>query len=124
MLPDIFTVRVMDAVGSTSVNLPMTRLSRALLGVAVTLLLALPALAYRREYATTVEGKRKEGSEVCFYRGITGDPFSLFFTPGDVACLPADAILDFPPGLIHVFARHKAGYASVHRDYTVYEGPP
>lgn len=102
----------------------MMSLRHALLGVTVTLLLALPALAYRREYATTVEGKRKEGSEVCFYRGIKGDPFSLFFAPGDVACLPADAILDFPPGLIHVFARHKAGYASVHRDYTVYEGPP
>ena len=86
--------------------------------------MALPALAYRREYATTVEGKRKEGSEVCFYRGIKGDAFTLFFTPGDVACLPADKILDFPPGLIHVFARHKDGYASVHRDYTIYEGPP
>ncbi len=102
----------------------MTGRLRALLGVVVTLLVALPALAYRREYATTVEGKRKEGSEVCFYRGIQGDPFSLFFTPGSVACRPADVILDFPPGLIQVFARHKDGYAGVHRDYTVYEGPP
>lgn len=102
----------------------MTALVRAFLAVVVILLLALPALAYRREYATTVEGKRKEGSEVCFYRGIAGDALTLFFTPGDVACLPADAVLDFPPGLIHVFARHKDGYASLHRDYIVYERPP
>lgn len=97
---------------------------RAHLAVLVTLLVALPVFAYRREYTTTVEGKRKEGSEVCFYRGIKGDAFSLFFTPGNVACLSADEVLDFPPGLIHVFARHRDGYASVHRDYTVYEGPP
>lgn len=77
------------------------------------LLAALPAHADRREYATTVEGKRKTGSEVCFYRGIEGDAFSLFFTPGTVTCLPADAALDFPPGLIHLFARHKDGYASI-----------
>lgn len=102
----------------------MTSPRRLSLQVVVVLLLALPAFAYRREYVTTVDGQRKAGSEVCFYRGVKGDAFSLFFTPGNVACLPADAILDFPPGLIHVFARHKDGYASVHRDYTIYEGPP
>lgn len=88
------------------------------------LLIALPAFAYRREYAVTWDGQRKPGSEVCFYRGERGDAFALFFTPGDVRCLPADAILDFPPGLIHVFARHKDGYASMQRDYSIYDGPP
>src|SRR6266542_2840154 len=102
----------------------MTNRSRVLSLFVVTLLLALPALAYRREYAVTWEGQRKAGSEVCFYRGIWRDAFSLFFTPGNVQCLSADAILDFPPGLFHVFARHKDGYASMQRDYTVYEGPP
>src|SRR5947199_6139806 len=83
------------------------------------LFLALPALAYRREYAVTWEGARKTGAEVCFYRGTIDSAFTLFFTPGKVQCLSADTILDFPPGLIHVFARHKDGYASVQRDYTI-----
>jgi hypothetical protein len=90
----------------------------------LTLLVALPSLAYRREYVITWEGQRKPGSEVCFYRGERGDAFSLFFTGGEVRCLPADAILDFPPGLIHAFARHKDGYASMQRDYSVFDGPP
>lgn len=102
----------------------MTRRARALPAIGLILLVALPALAWRREYATTVDGKRKAGSEVCFYRGVKGDAFSLFFTSGTVACRPADAVLDFSPGLVHVFARHKDGYASAHRDYTVLEGAP
>src|SRR3954470_5526531 len=69
------------------------RISLFLLG----LLVALPVFAYRREYAVTWDGQRKGGSEVCFYRGERGDAFDLFFTPGDVRCLSADAILDFPP---------------------------
>jgi len=87
------------------------------------LLLTVPAAAYRREYVVTWEGKRMPGSEVCFYRGIRGDAYSLFLSPSDVRCLPADAILDFPPGLIHTFARHKDGFASLQRDFTVYDGP-
>jgi hypothetical protein len=88
------------------------------------LLLAVPAAAYRREYVVTWEGKRMAGSEVCFYRGVRGDAYSLFLSPSDVRCLPADAVLDFPPGLIHTFARHKEGFASLQRDFTVYDGPP
>ncbi|MEO8035960.1 MAG: hypothetical protein ABI837_16095 [Acidobacteriota bacterium] len=61
---------------------------------------------------------------MCFYRGAHGDAFSLYFTSGKVQCLPAEAVLDFPPGLIHVFARHKDGYASAQRDFTVDDGPP
>src|SRR5262245_7723695 len=91
--------------------------------LAMTLVVAFPALGYRREFATMWEGHRKSGSEVCFYRGLRGDPFSLFFTSGDVRCLSADLVLDFPPGLVHVFARHKDGYASQHRDYTVFGEP-
>lgn len=98
--------------------------ARVFSSLMLTLLVALPAVAYRREYAVTLGGQRKAGSEICFYRGVRGDLFSLFFSPTDVRCLPADAILDFPPGLIHVFARHKDGYASVQRDYSVYDGPP
>lgn len=94
----------------------------AVLGLSA--LVALPLFAYRREYAVTWKGQRKTGSEVCFYRGTSGDAFSLFFTSTKVRCLSADAILDFPPGLIHAFARHKDGYASPFRDYTVYDGPP
>jgi hypothetical protein len=87
-------------------------------------LIALPAIAYRREYAVTWEGQRKQGSEVCFYRGAHGDAFSLYFESAKVQCLPAESVLDFPPGLIHAFARHKDGYASAQRDFTVDDGPP
>jgi len=95
---------------------------RILLGA--TLLVAVSAMAYRREYSVTWAGQRKAGSEVCFYRGVRGDPFTLFFTSSEVRCLSADSILDFPPGLIHVFARHQEGFASRNREYTVYDGPP
>jgi len=95
-----------------------------LLSLVLLLLSAVPAAAYRREYVVTWEGKRMAGSEVCFYRGVRGDAYSLFLSPTDVRCLPADAILDFPPGLIHTFARHKDGFASLQRDFTVYDGPP
>jgi hypothetical protein len=87
--------------------------------------IALPAQAYRREYRVAVNGQRKEGSEVCFYRGDSGKgPFVLFFSYDSVQCLPADRVLDFPPGLFHVFARHRDGYVSEHPDYFVYDGPP
>jgi hypothetical protein len=83
------------------------------------------ASAYRREYRVTVEGSRKHGSEVCFYRGSSAaDPFTLFFSHDRVSCLSADDVLDLPPGLFHVFARHREGYASAHRDYFVYRGAP
>ena len=95
-----------------------------LLSFALLLLLAVPAAAYRREYVVSWGGKRMAGSEVCFYRGVRGDGFTLFLSPTDVRCLPADAILDFPPGVIHAFARHKDGYATLQRDFTVYDGPP
>lgn len=87
--------------------------------------LALPAQAYRREYRVTSHGERKQGSEVCFYRGDSGkNPFDLFFSYDRVECLPADRVLDLPPGLFHVFARHRDGYISEHPDYFVYTGPP
>ena len=104
-------------------NRHVKNLSRAGGSFIMLWLLALPASAYRREYVVTWEGQRKPGSEVCFYRGMRGDAFSLFFTSGVVRCLPADKILDLPPGLIHAFARHKDGYASMQRDYTVNDGP-
>lgn len=86
-------------------------------------IVALPVLAYRLQYAVTWEGQRKVGSEVCFYRGVRGDPFALFFSSGDVRCLPADSVLDFPPGLIHLFARHEDEFVSAPRDFSVYDGP-
>jgi hypothetical protein len=92
--------------------------------VALLLLSALPAFPYRRGYLVTLGGERKAGSEVCFYHGVSGNAFSLFFTPGQVRCLPADSVLDLPPGHFNYFARHKDGYASALRDYTIYDGPP
>ncbi|HYM59310.1 MAG TPA: hypothetical protein VEZ11_00305, partial [Thermoanaerobaculia bacterium] len=95
-----------------------------LLGAAL-LLSAWPSLGYRREYRVTSDGVRKAGSEVCFYRGDSAaDAFSLFFTHDEVVCLPADSVLDMPPGLFHAFARHADGYVSAHRDFFVYRGAP
>jgi hypothetical protein len=97
---------------------------RRWLPLALTLAVALPSFAWRREYTLLWDGQRKAGGEVCFYRGTRGDAFTLFLTASRAECLPADAVLDFPPGLIHVFARHKDGYASLSRDYVVDDGPP
>src|SRR4029078_4908005 len=85
---------------------------------------ALPLHAYRREYRVTLNGLQKTGSEVCFFRGDNGGPLALYFTYDTVECLSADRILDMPPGLFHVFARHPGGYVSEHPDYFVYRGPP
>jgi hypothetical protein len=88
-------------------------------------LLAAPAFGYRREYIVTSEGARKPGSEVCFYRGTSpSDAFSLYFTYDKAGCLPADAVVDLPRGLFHVFARHSDGYVSGFDDFFVYQGPP
>lgn len=85
----------------------------------------LPAYPYRREYRVTWGGERKPGSEVCFYRGdAASDPFRLFFSHTNVTCLPADQVLDFPPGLFHAFARHSDGFVSSYRDYFIYRGAP
>ena len=80
--------------------------------------------AYRREYSVTLNGHRKPKSEVCIYRGIRTDAFSIFFSDPDVTCLPADQVLDFPPGLFNAFARHSDGYVSEYRDFTVFSEPP
>jgi hypothetical protein len=86
------------------------------------LLVTLPAAAYRREYVVTLDGARKAGSDVCFYHGASETALSLFFMPGQTVCLPADAVLDLPPGTFNFFARHHDGYVSVLRDYTIYKG--
>ncbi|HYH07490.1 MAG TPA: hypothetical protein VEK11_10580 [Thermoanaerobaculia bacterium] len=92
--------------------------------IAALLLFAAPAFAYRREYVATVDGQRKAGSQVCFYGGKSvADAFALFFTYQRVGCLPADDVLDLPPGLFHAFARHADGFVSGHPDYFVYTGP-
>jgi hypothetical protein len=89
------------------------------------ILVAVPMFAYRREYIVTDAGERKPGSEVCFYRGTSvSDAFSLYFSHDRVACLPADAVLDLPSGLFHVFARHPDGYISGSGDFFVMNGPP
>ncbi|MHB0972329.1 MAG: hypothetical protein ACYC7A_18845 [Thermoanaerobaculia bacterium] len=89
------------------------------------LFLATPASGYRREYRVLLDGERMQGSEVCFYQGKSAaDAFSLYFSYDRVACLPADDVLDMPPGLFHVFARHPSGYVSADRDYFVYRGAP
>jgi len=91
---------------------------------AILLFVALPLFGYRREYLVMLEGERKAGSEVCFYRGDPATALALFFTADRKDCLPADKVIDLPPGTFNFFARHKDGYVSVLRDYTIYDGPP
>jgi len=91
---------------------------------AILLFVALPLFGYRREYLVMLEGARKAGGEVCFYRGDTNSALSLFFTSDKKGCLSADKVIDLPPGTFNFFARHKDGYVSVLRDYTIYDGPP
>lgn len=84
-----------------------------------------PARAYRTEYRVLLDGKRKDGSEVCFYAARSAtDPFALYFSSPVAMCLPADKILDVPPGMFHVFARHSDGYVSGYRDTFVNRGAP
>ena len=92
--------------------------------VVLLLLLAAPAFGYRREYVVTYDGARKVASEVCFYGGrAASGSFPLYFTYDRAACLPADQVLDIPPGLFHVFARHGEGFVSGDDDYFVHSGP-
>jgi hypothetical protein len=84
------------------------------------LLTTSPGYGYRSEYIVTLEGKRKPGSEVCFFGAdSTRDPFALYFSYRKAACLPADSVLDFPAGIFHVFARHAEGYVSGSPDYFI-----
>jgi hypothetical protein len=93
------------------------------LSFVLSLLVAVPVFAYRREYIVTAAGERKTGSEVCFYRGASAsDAISLYFSHDRVACLPADSVLDLPAGLFHVFARHPDGYVSGSADFFVRNG--
>jgi hypothetical protein len=102
------------------------RASRPLLAALfLVALCAAPAYSYRREYVVTLDGARKPGSEVCFYRAVDAhDPFHLFFSYDTVQCLPADRILDIPSGMFHAFARHRDGYVSKYRDYFAHKGEP
>ena len=86
----------------------------------LTVLTTIPIYGYRSEYVVTLDGKRKPGSEVCFFGAdSTGDALSLYFSYRKAACLPADSVLDFPAGTFHVFARHAEGYVSGSPDFFV-----
>jgi hypothetical protein len=86
-------------------------------------ILACRAEAYRREYNVTLDGHRKPGSEVCFFRGVPGSAFTLYFSDPDVVCLPADQVMDFPPGTFFAFARNHEGFVSSFRDRFTYSEP-
>jgi hypothetical protein len=84
-----------------------------------------PAFGYRREFRLMLNEQRQAGGEVCFYRARGAqNPFTLFFSYDAVRCLPADQVLDFPPGLFHLFGRYRNTYVSEHRDSFVYDGAP
>lgn len=84
------------------------------------------AHAYRAEIFAMHEGKRVAGAEVCLFRGASGiaDPFATFLQTDEVTCLPADQVIDIPPGLWHVFARDPRGLISTHPTIFMYDGPP
>jgi len=90
----------------------------------VALLLPTMAQASRIEYFTMLAHERLAGSEVCFFAGKdASNAFPLFFQFGpNILCHPADKILDLPPGLFHVFARHRDGYVTGYGPWEVYRG--
>jgi hypothetical protein len=91
--------------------IPMIRLITA----AILLLLSLTAFG-RTEFHTEYDGQRLTGSEICFSRaGVSGLYFARFMGDGTaVRCLPADSILDLPPGEWNYFARNGRGFVSAH----------
>jgi hypothetical protein len=84
------------------------------------------AHAYRRELIVTMDGVRVHGAQVCFSSAAaTNTAYALFFSYGeDVGCLPADAVIDMPTGVWHVFARQGKSGASATQDYLANRGDP
>ncbi len=82
--------------------------------------------AYRAEIIALHAGRRVEGAEVCLFRGAAGnpDPFAVFVQSNELTCLPADMVIDVPPGLWHLFARHSRGFISTNPAMLSYDGPP
>lgn len=84
-----------------------------------------PALGYRAEFEATFDGKRLAGAEVCFFAASTGaDPLGHFFQSPDVSCVPADRVVDLPPGRWNYFVRHADGYVSARPGLLTYLGKP
>ncbi|HYC89810.1 MAG TPA: hypothetical protein VEO54_11405 [Thermoanaerobaculia bacterium] len=82
----------------------------AFLGAA---LVAAPLSAHRVEFVATVDDERAAGSEVCFFPAAASDhSFGLFLSSGDVRCLPADQVIEIPPGKWNFFTRHERGLIS------------
>ncbi|HUP64434.1 MAG TPA: hypothetical protein VM557_04045 [Thermoanaerobaculia bacterium] len=75
-------------------------------------ILATSAFGSRVEFVTKVEGERIQGSEVCFFPGISTNQLLRDFSSGDVRCLAADQVIELPSGGWTFFARHEKGLIS------------
>jgi hypothetical protein len=77
-----------------------------------------PAMAFREEFMTRVNGERIAGSRVCFFPATTNDGFvKKFLSSPDVRCLSADSVIDLPAGQWNIFASNGADYVSIHPEF-------
>jgi hypothetical protein len=90
----------------------MNALRRVLTLVAFAL--SVNASASRFEFVVRAHGERLPGAEVCFYPGDPATSASLLFGTSDVRCVPADKIIDVPPGVWNFYARHDDGWVTAH----------
>lgn len=91
------------------------------------LLIPIALFSARKEYAVTYDGSRVKGADICFFAASGFDsPSANYFNGQDkIVCLPADDVLDVPPGRWHVFARQKTRLlASASDELVVWLDPP
>lgn len=95
----------------------MTRRSAVVLTI-VGVLFGTPAMAFREEFMTRVNGERIAGSTVCFFPAKADDGFvKKFLSSSDVRCLSADSVIDVPAGQWNIFAFNGADYVSLHPEF-------
>ena len=74
--------------------------------VALLFVAALPALAARERFIVRNNGQELSGAEVCLFQaGDDSDPFMLHLSGNEIRCLPADRVIDIPPGKWFFYGR-------------------
>jgi hypothetical protein len=82
-------------------------------GVPLLLLAGQPAAA-RIDFKVAHGDRALAGAEICFFAVSRQEPalMNQLFHGEDVECLPADQVLEIPPGNWFYFARHAAGFVT------------
>src|SRR5688572_14938324 len=70
------------------------------------------------DFKLRVDGKPITGGEVCFYRTADGQSENVidrFFYTNETRCLPADSLIEIPPGRFIAYARVGSQYVGAFR---------